>query len=150
MKNPLHLCSLLGAAALAALSAGCVHTIGTPYTEPPEGLDHPYHVSEKAEILRVTVDVVAADADSAALAGSVREAAVTALRARKLNVGAEGASDLTLRLGVRDDLRDFKRVELRLDGTAERIAEGVTDAPERHRTGIDTQFVVHGFLLVVA
>lgn len=104
MKNPLHLCSLLGAAALAALSAGCVHTIGTPYTEPPEGLDHPYHVSEKAEILRVTVDVVAADADSTALAGSVREAAVTALRARKLNVGAEGASDLTLRLGVRESV----------------------------------------------
>ena len=58
--------------------------------------------------------------------------------------------DEPLRLGVRDDLRDLKRIKLRLHGTAERVPERVSDAPERHRTGVDTQFVVHEFLLVVA
>ncbi len=95
---------LLAVVPLAAALTGCVHTIGTPYGEPPAGLDHPYHVSEKTEVHRVSVDVVSADSDSAALAAGVRETAVTALRSRKFNVGAEGAADLTLRLGVRESV----------------------------------------------
>ena len=95
---------LLAVVPLAAALTGCVHTIGTPYAEPPDGLDHPYQVSEKAEILRVAVDVATADSDSAALAAGVRETAVSALRARKFNVGAEGAADLSLRLGVRESV----------------------------------------------
>ena len=51
--------------------------------------------------------------------------------------------DEPLLFGVRDDLRDLKRVELRLDRSAERVGEGIPDAPERHRTGVDTQFIVH-------
>ena len=40
--------------------------------------------------------------------------------------------DEPLLFGVRDDLRDLKRVELRLDRSAERVGEGIPDAPERH------------------
>ena len=101
MKHATH---LLAVPVLAAALAGCVHTIGTPYSEPPAGLDHPYHVSEKAEILRVAVEIAPADTDSATLATALRETAVTTLRGRKFNVGAEGKTDLSLRLGVRESV----------------------------------------------
>lgn len=88
---------------VAALT-GCVHTIGTPYAEAPAGLDHPYHVSEKSEVLRVAIELAPADADSAPLATALRETAVTALRGSKFSVGAEGKTDLSLRLGVRESV----------------------------------------------
>jgi len=134
MKTTKHLRSLIGPAILAALSAGCASTTpGISQIAPEPGrivIPDPaaYTVSDRAEMMKIALDVEPADENSAPFAALVREAATGALRGRKFNVVAGGPADIRLGVKAGTSLYDNSAdTYYTLDGTAAMRLEDAAD-----------------------
>jgi len=126
-KHPAH--GPLALALLALVAAGCTSVtpsiVSEPVPPPPVGDGTPvtipegpaYTVSEKAESMRIAIDVSAEDEASTAFASGVRETVVTALRGRKFQIVTDGSRDLDLSFSARQSLFDRTGEYVTLDGT---------------------------------
>ena len=122
MKNP-PVYRIFGLALFAFALTGCINPdVPKPAPPPPPPSvstpDKPaYTVSEKAEAMKISLEVAAANDASEAFAADVRETAVTALRGRKFQVVADDSGDLELTLSARHSLYDKTGEYISLDGT---------------------------------
>lgn len=121
-------------AAVAVVAAGCKSTTPGIAQLPPDSgrLVTPdpasYTVSDRAEMMKVALNVEPADEKATPFAALVRETATGALRGRKFNVVADGSADIRLGIKAGTSLYDNSAdTYYTLDGTAAMRLEDAVD-----------------------
>ena len=134
MKTTPHIRRLLGPALAAVVVAGCKSVpVISDVNMSPEGriltpTPSAYTVSDRAEMMKVSLKVEPADDKSAAFASLVRETATGALRGRKFNVVTDGSEDIRLGVKAGTSLYDNSAdTYYTLDGTASMRLEDAVD-----------------------